>query len=75
MVRRAASFHAGRVGGARYTKSFNTLNSAIQVDAAFRPEAERVVQWVCGDDSEAKQVVIGPDFRCRLRPGGRRQQR
>jgi predicted dinucleotide-binding enzyme len=54
-----ASFHAARVPGARYTKSFNTLTSAFQAEAAFRPEADRVVQWVCGDDNEAKKVVMG----------------
>jgi predicted dinucleotide-binding enzyme len=54
-----ASFHAARVSGARYTKSFNTLTSAFQADAAFRPEADRVVQWVCGDDEDAKEVVLG----------------
>jgi 8-hydroxy-5-deazaflavin:NADPH oxidoreductase len=54
-----ASFHAARVDGARYTKSFNTLTSAFQAEAAFRPEADRVVQWVCGDDVAAKQVVMG----------------
>jgi 8-hydroxy-5-deazaflavin:NADPH oxidoreductase len=54
-----ASFHAARVDGARYTKSFNTLTSAFQAEAAFRPEPERVVQWVCGDDEEAKKVVMG----------------
>jgi predicted dinucleotide-binding enzyme len=54
-----ASFHAARVPGARYTKSFNTLTSAFQAEAAFRPEADRVVQWVCGDDEEAKRVVVG----------------
>jgi predicted dinucleotide-binding enzyme len=54
-----ASFHAAQVDGARYTKSFNTLTSAFQAEVAFRPEAERVVQWVCGDDAEAKQVVMG----------------
>jgi 8-hydroxy-5-deazaflavin:NADPH oxidoreductase len=53
----AASFHAARVPGARYTKSFNTLTSAFQAEAAFRPQADRVVQWVCGDDADAKQVV------------------
>jgi hypothetical protein len=53
-----ASFHAARVPGARYTKSFNTLTSAFQAEVAFRPEAERVVQWVCGDDGEAKRVVM-----------------
>jgi predicted dinucleotide-binding enzyme len=55
----AASFHAARVPGALYTKSFNTLTSAFQAEAAFRPESERVVQWVCGDDAVAKQVVMG----------------
>jgi 8-hydroxy-5-deazaflavin:NADPH oxidoreductase len=54
-----ASFHSARVDGARYTKSFNTLTSAFQAEAAFRPEAERVVQWVCGDDADAKKVVMG----------------
>ena len=54
-----ASFHAARVDGARYTKSFNTLTSAFQAEAAFRPEADRIVQWVCGDDVAAKQVVMG----------------
>jgi len=53
-----ASFHAARVPTARYTKSFNTLTSAFQAEAAFRPEADRVVQWVCGDDADAKKVVM-----------------
>jgi 8-hydroxy-5-deazaflavin:NADPH oxidoreductase len=55
----AASFHAARVNGARYTKSFNTLTAAFQAEAAFRPEEERIVQWVCGDDVAAKQIVMG----------------
>src|SRR4051812_43734717 len=55
----AASFHAARFDGARYTKSFNSLTSAVQADAAFRPESDRIVQWVCGDDVAAKQVVMG----------------
>ena len=55
----AATFHALRVDGARYTKSFNTLTAAFQAEAAFRPEPDRVVQWVCGDDVAAKQVVMG----------------
>jgi 8-hydroxy-5-deazaflavin:NADPH oxidoreductase len=53
----AASFNARRMPGARYTKSFNTLTSAFQEQAAGRNGDERVVQWVCGDDPEAKQVV------------------
>jgi 8-hydroxy-5-deazaflavin:NADPH oxidoreductase len=55
----AASFHAERVDGARYTKSFNTLTSTFQAEVASRPEPERVVQWVCGDDVVDKQVVMG----------------
>jgi len=54
-----ATFHAARVDGARYTKSFNTLTSTFQAEAAFRPEAERLVQWICGDDDDAKKVVMG----------------
>jgi predicted dinucleotide-binding enzyme len=55
----AASFHAAKVEGALYTKSFNTLTSAFQAEVAFRPEPDRVVQWVCGDDAVAKQLVMG----------------
>jgi len=55
----AASFHAAQVPGARYTKSFNTLTSAFQAEVADRPEADRVVQWVCGDDADAKRAVMG----------------
>jgi predicted dinucleotide-binding enzyme len=55
----AAQHNAARVPAALYTKSFNTLTSAFQAEAAFRPEAQRVVQWVCGDDVVAKQVVMG----------------
>src|SRR5438045_4999496 len=53
----AASFNASRMPGARYTKSFNTLTSAFQAEAAERDGDERVVQWICGDDAEAKNVV------------------
>ncbi|MGH2984293.1 MAG: NADPH-dependent F420 reductase [Solirubrobacterales bacterium] len=55
----AAEWNAARMRGARYTKSFNTLTSAFQAEAAERPAADRVVQWICGDDDEAKQVVAG----------------
>jgi 8-hydroxy-5-deazaflavin:NADPH oxidoreductase len=55
----AASFNAGRMRGARYVKSFNTLTSAFQAEAAARDGEERVVQWVCGDDAEAKRLVAG----------------
>jgi predicted dinucleotide-binding enzyme len=55
----AAAFNAGRMSGARYTKSFNTLTSAFQEQTADRPADTRVVQWICGDDEEAKHVVSG----------------
>jgi 8-hydroxy-5-deazaflavin:NADPH oxidoreductase len=53
----AAQFNSARMPGARYTKSFNTLTSAFQAEAADRTGDERVVQWVCGDDAEAKARV------------------
>jgi predicted dinucleotide-binding enzyme len=54
-----AQHNAARMPGARYTKSFNTLTSRFQAEAAFRPKAERAVQWVVGDDPEAKETVMG----------------
>jgi hypothetical protein len=45
--------------GARYVKSFNTLTAQFQEQAAERAPADRVVQWVCGDDDEAKRVIAG----------------
>jgi 8-hydroxy-5-deazaflavin:NADPH oxidoreductase len=53
----AAQFNAARMPGARYTKSFNTLTASFQAKAAGRQGAERVVQWVCGDDQAAKKIV------------------
>jgi predicted dinucleotide-binding enzyme len=41
--------------GARYTKSFNTLTAAFQSRSAGREP--RVVQWLAGDDAEAKLTV------------------
>lgn len=55
----AAAFNAARMPGARYTKSFNTLTSAFQAAAAGRSGDARVVQWLCGDDAAAKEVVAG----------------
>jgi predicted dinucleotide-binding enzyme len=55
----AAHFNAGRMPGARYTKSFNTLTSAFQAETATRRGEDRVVQWLCGDDADAKVVVAG----------------
>jgi predicted dinucleotide-binding enzyme len=55
----AAQFNAARMPGARYTKSFNTLTAEFQAEVAGRVGDERVVQWLCGDDPEAKHVVAG----------------
>jgi hypothetical protein len=55
----AAHFNAARMPGARYTKCFNTLTSAFQAEAAGRQGEERVVQWLCGDDAKAKEIVAG----------------
>ncbi len=55
----AAAFNAARMPGARYTKSFNTLTSAFQAQVADRPREQRVVQWLCADDAEAKKLVAG----------------
>lgn len=52
-----AAFNAARMPGARYTKSFNTLTSAFQEQVVDRSIDERVVQWICGDDAEAKKLV------------------
>lgn len=55
----AAEFNAARMPGARYTKSFNTLTSRFQAQTADRPKDQKVVQWICGDDGEAKRIVAG----------------
>ena len=57
--RTAASFNAERMPGARYVKSFNTLTSGFQEQAATRDGSDRVVQWICGDDQAAKDLVAG----------------
>jgi 8-hydroxy-5-deazaflavin:NADPH oxidoreductase len=53
----AAQFNQARMPGARYTKSFNTLTAAFQRRAAARRGDNRVVQWLCGNDSEAKTIA------------------
>lgn len=53
----AAQFNQARMPGARYTKSFNTLTAAFQRRAAARSGDNRVVQWLCGNDSEAKTIT------------------
>src|SRR5271166_831722 len=55
----AAHFNAGRMTGARYTKSFNTLTAAFQAECAARSGADRVVQWLSGDDADSKRIVAG----------------
>jgi 8-hydroxy-5-deazaflavin:NADPH oxidoreductase len=55
----AASFNRKRMPGARYVKSFNTLTSRFQEEAASRHGSERVIQWICGDDQAAKDLVAG----------------
>ena len=55
----AAQLNAARMPGARYTKSFNTLTSGFQAETAERSGAERVVQWLCGEDDDAKALVAG----------------
>src|SRR6516225_491596 len=51
----AAQLNAGRLPGARYTKSFNTLTSAFQAQVAGRRGDDSVVQWLCGDDADGKR--------------------
>jgi predicted dinucleotide-binding enzyme len=53
----AAAFNAARMSGSRYTKSFNTLTAGFQARTAGRQHDQRVVQWLCGDDAEAKRIV------------------
>ena len=53
----AAAFNAARMPGSRYTKSFNTLTAAFQAQVAHRDPA--VVQWLCGEDEQAKATVSG----------------
>jgi predicted dinucleotide-binding enzyme len=53
----AAQFNAARMQGARYVKSLNTLTALFQATSAGRAGSERVVQWICGDDRNAKRVV------------------
>jgi hypothetical protein len=55
----AAQHNAARMAGSRYTKTFNTLTAGFQAASAGRSGPDRVVQWVCGDDSDAKQIVMG----------------
>ena len=53
----AARHNADRLPGARYTKCFNTLTAGFQAQAATRTGDARVVQWLCGDDTDAKAIL------------------
>jgi predicted dinucleotide-binding enzyme len=53
----AARHNADRMPGARYTKCFNTLTAGFQAQAAGRTGDARVVQWICGDDADAKTIL------------------
>ncbi|WP_157391376.1 NADPH-dependent F420 reductase [Nocardia terrae] len=53
----SAAFNAARMPGARYTKSFNTLTAGFQAQVVDRPVEDRVVQWICGDDPSAKELL------------------
>src|SRR6266540_2379291 len=53
----AARHNADRLPGARYTKCVNTLTARFQAEAATRSGDARVVQWLCGDDAEAKAIL------------------
>jgi predicted dinucleotide-binding enzyme len=55
--RTGARYNADRMPGAAYTKCFNTLTSAFQAAAATRTGDDRVVQWIAGDDADAKAAV------------------
>jgi 8-hydroxy-5-deazaflavin:NADPH oxidoreductase len=55
--RTAARYNADRMPGAAYTKCFNTLTAGFQAEAATRQGVDRVVQWIAGDDAQAKKIV------------------
>lgn len=57
--RTAAQLNAARVPGAGYVKSFNTLTSGFQAEAAERTGDERVALFLCGDDAGAKSTAAG----------------
>jgi predicted dinucleotide-binding enzyme len=47
------------MAGVRYVKSSNTLTAGFQAQAADRHGPDCVVQWVCGDDPQAKELAVG----------------
>jgi 8-hydroxy-5-deazaflavin:NADPH oxidoreductase len=52
----AARHNAERMPGARPVKSFNALTAGFQAEASLR-QRDRAVQFLTGDEEEAKQVV------------------
>jgi len=55
--RTAARYNADRMPGAAHIKCFNTLTAGFQASAATRKGDDRVVQWIAGDDAQAKAAV------------------
>jgi 8-hydroxy-5-deazaflavin:NADPH oxidoreductase len=55
----AAQLNASRAPGARWTKSFNTLTSGFQAEAAGRTGDDRVALFYCCDEDEACRIVDG----------------
>jgi 8-hydroxy-5-deazaflavin:NADPH oxidoreductase len=53
----AARHNAERMPGARLVKSFNTLTSGFQAEASLHKD-DRVVQFLTGDDEDAKEAVV-----------------
>jgi predicted dinucleotide-binding enzyme len=64
----AAQFNQARMPGAGYTKSFNTLTAGFQRQTADRDGDRRVVQWLCGDDAQAKAVAAALITDCGFAP-------
>lgn len=40
-------------------EELDALTAAFQAQVADRPREQRVVQWLCGDDAEAKELAAG----------------
>lgn len=53
----AAAYNQQRLPGTSLVKSFNTLTSAFQAQAADRPAETRVAMFLSGEDAVAKGVV------------------
>ena len=57
--RRGASFHAARMRRRPLHEELQHPHLGLPGRGGLPAGAERVVQWVCGDDDDAKQVVMG----------------